>query len=337
MTNVYDPKIKYRTPTGWLDALTGEFTPVAFPRATAWNDDGLGIAANVGVDGIPGWTPAITIEDDTLICSTEGAVVEDVRVINGGIRVDAPNVTIRRCEIINGSFFNDYGAVIGNGVLYEDCTTRADPPGALLGLNTPWSTAGYTCNRCAILLNGEGWHTGNSGTPLADPDHPDGYTVRLYNCYAEIISQEGCGIVSDYHGDVLQAYDGGGGGVPLVIRNCTLRADPVPIPDCHASAHLGMGVTQAGPADIDGVFMHGASAVPLHADCGGKFRNIYITEDCVDIFAVAIDVYYWSITTVWDRVVLCDGITADGQPGPPTASVPYGWPGFGPLDPPPDD
>lgn len=324
MTIMKDPKVSYRVDGGWVDALTGVLTPdLGFPTVTS-----------VGVDGLDGWTPTTTVTDDNINIVETGAVLEDVRVVNGTILVRAPHVTLRRCEVINGSFTNDYGFSVYNDCLYEDCTVRATPPGFNLPLNAAWGNAGFTCRRCSIIDTNEGWHTGASeasGFTLADPTHPDGFAVRLYDCFARITGPIDCSELGiDYHGDVLQCFDGSNGGVPLIIRNCAMYSID-DLPDCGASAIFGCGFPQSQPVDIDGLILSGA-ALTYHNDCGGSIRNLFIEQDKWVFFGVSVDEVGWSLCTRWEAWNAVIG--PDGQVASLVARYPFGYPGFGPMDPP---
>ena len=336
MIDVRDPKISYRTETGWVDALTGAFESVAFPHATSWDINGVPLTCSVGVDGIDGWEPTTVVEGNYIITEPD-AVIEDVRVVGGAFAIGAPRVTLRRCEAYNGLFLNDYGPALGNGLLMEDCTQRGDPVGTSSPLNAAFTVNGYTCNRCATIGGIEGWHTGGSEIPLMDPDHPDGNTIRLYNCYGSIHFPVDCTALDiDWHGDVFQGFDGvpPGGGVQNIIRNTALYSTDE-LPDCGASAIIGIGAGHSQPVDFDGIILSG-SGTPLHADCGGKFRNIYIDASTTPyFFPVSIEPEFWPLVEVWENVFTVDGVTVDGQPGEILNTIPYGYPGYGPLDPPP--
>lgn len=317
MRTATDVQVSYRTEAGWVDALSGMLTPVQFPTATS-----------VGVDAIPGWTPTFTITDDNYQVFDAGAVVEDIRVVNGTIYARAPHVTIRRCEVINGSITNEYGNV-HNGMVVEDCTIRASPAGAAIPLNSAMGIAGYTVRRTAIIDTNEGPHTGFSDAVLDDPTDPLGYAVRIFDCYFQITGPMPCDGI-DYHGDILQCFDGGNGGVPLQIRNSTFISNDN-LPDCGASAGIGSGVGQSGLHDIDGLILAGAAA-SYHNDCGGTVRNMYFVDNSWIYFPVSIDTPYWPLITEWSAWTVV--LDENGQPTTRTHSVPHGYPGYGPFDPP---
>ena len=83
--------------------------------------------------------------------ATRGAVVEDVRIINANLVINADNVTVRRVEIQGGHIFNNASGRCHNGLLLEDVslvrgpgqiTSDADPPAI--------TTGGYLARRVKI-------------------------------------------------------------------------------------------------------------------------------------------------------------------------------------------
>lgn len=349
-----DPKISYRAAGGWIDALSGTFTPLlGWPTAT-----------NVGVAAIPGWEPTRTLVDENLFMFEEGGVVEDVRIINGGIGVNVPHVTVRRCEIINGGIFNDYHSTWQNDMRIEDCTIRSDPPGLWMAniYNTAAGFAGFTMKRCAIIDTNEGIHTGGSDIPLADPDDPLGYGVKLYDCYTNVIgprsSETGLycqydaaasaadpthppvGSWIDWHGDTIQAEDGptgsGLGGVPLTVRNCSNHSRDHTDPEDLISPDLGCGAsaifyTRPGmsmPPDVENLIVEGAG-FSIHNGCGGRWRNVHIIKDSYYYGPISFE--RWDNITLWEDVFISTW-GEDGNPVP-YGRVPFGYPGYGPLDP----
>jgi hypothetical protein len=316
---VTDPKVKYRTATGWLDPLTGETSVIRYPTINT-----------VGVNAIPGWTPTVTITDDNYRIIEPGAVVEDLHVINGSILVFAPHVTLRRCRIDNGAIINSDGPVVNNGLLIEDCTIESTPPSHEIPSNSCIIIAGYTVRRTACINVNEGYSTGGTAFTLADPTDPNGYAVRMYDSIT-VIHAPGAGPCPDYHGDGIQTVDiGGTGGTPLIIRNSVIKSIDF-LPDCGGSSCMDAFYGQSQPPDIDRLLLSGAAA-SYRGSAGGSIRNMVIENDKWAFFPVSIEEERWAGVTHWD-CVLCDGIDVDGQPGPLVARVPFGYPGFGPFDP----
>lgn len=329
-----DPTVHYRTATGWLDATNGVFTPnLGFPNA-----------ATVGVAAIPGWTPTTTIETEAgFIDFVEaGAVVEDIRFVDTSVVIRAPNITFNRCEFVGQTTLNDYGGHIANGLVYNDCTWRYDPPGygpggVVLGAGAVQG-AGYTLQRCAIIDAAEGIRTGGTLYDLLDPTHPLGYTVRIYNTYCQISGPQPCSAEQgvDYHGDAFQSVDTGlpGGGCPIRIRNSTLishdqRTTTQPpesvVPECGATSCMILHRYHNGFMDVDGVVLSGAGISLDLQNTDGSFRNVYIRDDSWAYHPVeSVD---WSevVEETWD-VVTCT-LDADLQPDVIMHRVPYGYNG----------
>lgn len=116
--------------------------------------------------------------------STAGAVIEDIRV-NGSIVVDAPNVTLRRVEVIGGTIENWPGSACNNGLLVDSSTIRrgtrqtaTDDPPAL-------GTGGYTARNVKIDGLREGFRVGGKYGGCGD--------VVIENSIARVASPDSCG------------------------------------------------------------------------------------------------------------------------------------------------
>jgi hypothetical protein len=341
MTNVYNPLVKYRTAEGWFDVATATTTTVEFPTAT-----------NVGVDAIEGWIPTTTIgspEAGELVQFSEtGGVLQDTRIY-GALMITAAHVTVRRCEVIGGVLSNGYGNTIGNDLLVEDCTVKLDPPG--VPQQGGEFTSGYSAigdtgmlvRRTAILDHIEGFRLGGSTMPLRDPAYTtDAHLTRMYNCYVRITGPHPCSPIQglDYHGDGLQAFDDGHAGVGLKVRNSTIisvdqwTTDQTPgvgDPGCGGTSCMICGTTQAQPFDIDGLLMSGAGYC-YECNNGGILKNLYIVDGSWVYHPLSIDRWDLVDEATWSGYI-CD-LDVDGQPSTIVGSIPYGYPGFGPLDPP---
>jgi hypothetical protein len=135
--------------------------------------------------------------------------VQDVRIVNANLIVDAPNVTIKRVEIQGGHIDNAPGSVCRNGMVVEDTTiirapgqvTRAtDQPGLMHG--------GYTARRVEIIGLPEAYRVGGRSLGCG--------AVTIENSFAKVVSPDVCG---DWHGDGVQGYDG----ATATIRNVTVE------------------------------------------------------------------------------------------------------------------
>jgi hypothetical protein len=336
-TNV---RVSYRIEGAWVDALTGATTPVfaGFPNDTT-----------VGIAQFPGWEPDVVVEDqvDGWYIDETDAVIEDVRYLNTPVIVRATNVTFRRCEFIGCILDNNYNTDLWNRMVVEDCTLKCDPPGfrPLVGHSLPSiATGGYTARRVALIDVTEGFRTGGSNYTLQDESDLLGKQVRLIDCYSRHTGPDPCtaqdGI--DYHGDGLQTFDGALGGVPLVIRNCRFKSidkrtteqpEEEPLPLCSGTSCIISGFHQSLEADVDGFLMGGAAAT-FAVESGGDFRNLYFEDDDWVFTPVSVSSDGWNRIGDWSALVCT--LDANGQPDLITGSIPHGYPGFGPFDPPPE-
>jgi hypothetical protein len=158
--------------------------------------------------GVPlGWKPTSTYTK-TLRISVNGAVLEDVRLVNSDLVIDANDVTVRRVEILGGHIFNDTRGQCHNGLVLEDVslvrapgqvTTDADPPAV--------GTGGYIARRVKIEGLPEGFRVGGRSRGCT--------AVTIEDSYVKIAFPELC---RDWHGDGIQGYDG----AALTVRNVTL-------------------------------------------------------------------------------------------------------------------
>lgn len=163
---------------------------------------------NPATTGTPlGWVPVSTRTTDLRV-TTAGTVVQDLRLVNADLIIDAANVTVRRVEILGGRVNNFTGSVCRNGLVLEDVsilrapgqTTRySDPPAVQHG--------GYTARRVEILDLPEAFRVGGAGSGCGP--------VTIENTFARVTSPDVCG---DWHGDGIQGYDG----PAMTIRNVTL-------------------------------------------------------------------------------------------------------------------
>jgi hypothetical protein len=322
---IRDPRIQYRTATGWIDAFTGiETTDLGWP----WED-------TVGVDAIDGWEPAEIIDgEDGLDILEAGAVVEDIRITGGGtLQVRAPNVTLRRCEVINGSIQNMYGETCYNNLLIEDCTVRAVPQGTSLFFNKAIGDAGFTAKRCAIIDCTEGFRMGGTDFELANTDIANGYDVRIYDSFVRIAHPIGCTAETDFHGDAFQTFDNFGGGFRTYIRNCATDSINDEDAGCIVNAGIITGPDQATLVDIDRMLIHGGIYSIFNDDIAMNVLNLYFVEDSWLFGPIAFNDTTWENMGEWSAYVCTRD--AAGQVATVTGTVPRDYPGFGPFDPPP--
>ena len=183
--------------------------------------------------------------------------------INGSLIINAPNVTIRRVEVIGGSINNFQGPTCQNGLVIENTTVRRGS-GQTSGDFPAINAGGYTAR--GVLIDGlpEGFRVGGVG---------DCGPVVIENSYARVVAPDVCG---DWHGDGLQGYFG----PALTIRNTVLEfiersgcggTAPFFVPD-------GQGNTSV---DIDGLIVIGGGysfrlGVPSHRQTSEDRRGLVV-------------------------------------------------------------
>jgi hypothetical protein len=153
---------------------------------------GFPTPSNTGVPA--GWVPARTLTSD-LEVKQAGAVIQDVRLLNADIIVEAPNVTIRRVDLQGGALTNFVGNPCQGGMVVED-TTIEPPPGKIYSVETEGviEASGYTARRVKIWRRSEGFRAEENCGP-----------VRIEHSFAKIVIPPGrC----DLHADGLQGYGG---------------------------------------------------------------------------------------------------------------------------------
>lgn len=216
--------------------------------------------ANTGVPA--GWTPVST-RTTTMTVSTAGAVIQDIRFTNGAdLIINAPNVTVRRVEMVGNSYIvNDPGPTCNGGLLIEDVSIVSAPgqvggiPGAVI------STGSYTARRVEINAADEGFRVGGK-------DYGCG-PVSISDSYIKIIPPANCG---DWHGDGIQGWQG----PALTIRNVTIDFNE--IGGCGGTAPFfypsGQGNTSV---DIDRLLVKGGG-FPFRNGMPGKVLNLKVVD-----------------------------------------------------------
>ena len=240
--------------------------------------------------GLPaGWAPAETIEGGYVV-STAGSVVEDLRIY-GDLVVTAPDVTVRRVDVVGGSVQNQ-GVACANGLAISDSriSTGTDGVG---GDGPAISGGGYTADNVLIVDSVEGFRVGGHLDAGCGP-------VIIRNSFAHIVPPDHCG---DWHGDALQGYDGAG----VTVRNSVLWLDESP--SCGGTGPFIYSDNE-GTVDVDRLVVRG-SGYPFRLYGPGSVLDLNIVQD-PDWYG-PIDVR-GALVTAWSaRIVTLDG---EGQPEP---------------------
>ncbi|MFC7788620.1 DUF4082 domain-containing protein [Microbacterium sp. MAHUQ-60] len=259
------PVVKPTTPpvTTPKPPVTAPKPPVTAPKppVTAPTTPAAGRFPTASTTGIPsGWTPKTKVTGDYWV-RTDGAVVEDLQITSGAIRVAAKNVTLRRISGTDASVSNYTNGVCYNGLKIEDSsfvtkgrTTDSGDP--VIG------PGGYTVNN--VLIDGapEGLRVGGKGLGCGD--------VNVTSSFVRIAAPQVC---NDWHGDGIQGYDGG----RLVVRNSAIVMNESN--GCHGTAPFfypgGQGNTSI---DVDGLIVSGAG-YPFRSGMPGKVKNLNVVEN----------------------------------------------------------
>lgn len=266
------------TPRPTTSTTTSPTTPVTgFPTRTT-----VGVPAN--------WTPTKSVTGNYTV-STAGAVVQDLRITNGSLIVNAPNVTVRRVEILGGSINNFAGSACQNGLVIEDTTVGRSPNQPTSGDSPAIGVGGYTARRVKIDGLPEGFRVGGKG--YCGP-------VTIENSFASVSSPDIC---TDWHGDGLQGYDG----PALTIKNSYL--DMIMRSNCGGTAPFfypyGQGNTSV---NIDGLIVKGGG-YSFRLGMPGSVRNLHFVNSSW-IFG-PLDVKC-SALTAWDAKI--STLNSAGQP-----------------------
>lgn len=243
------------TPTPTETPTTPPPTTPTDPPTTPAPSGRFPTAATAGVP--TGWTPTRTINGDHRV-TTAGATVSDLR-INGSLIIAAPNVTVRRVEVVGGVINNWPGSACNNGLTVEDTTIRrgartTDSGTPVLG------DGGYTARNVLIDGAAEGFRAG--GKPNCGP-------VTIVDSYARVTSPDQC---ADWHGDGIQGY----GGAALTVRNTVLVLSERN--GCAGTAAFFVPANQGNTSvDIDGLIVQGGG-YPFRLGVPGSVKNLHVVN-----------------------------------------------------------
>lgn len=240
----------------------------------------------------PGWTPSTTTSS-TINVTTNGAVVQDVRLTNGaGIDVRAQNVTIRRVELDGGHVNNQPESTCGNGLLIEDTSFLG--PDLEAGQEAAIRFGGYTARRVEIQDRHEGFRV--SSQPACGP-------VTIEDSFAHIVAPSPCG---DWHGDGIQGFDGSA----VTVHNVTIDMRTT---GCFGTAPFFYPKNQGntGPATINRLLVMG-QGYPFRLGTTGTVNVLRVVNNSWIFGPVDVDC---SQVSQWDaRKVTIDSnyaVTAD--------------------------
>ncbi|WP_162605810.1 DUF4082 domain-containing protein [Jiangella aurantiaca] len=260
---VYDTSDAPLPPVPPLPGESPSTTPTPTPSATPTRPaepSNPGAFPTRESAGLPAdWKPVREVSGDLRITEA-GAVVEDLRVTNGTIYVDAPNVTLRRIDAVGTNVVNDPRNVCRNGLVIEDSTftprsRTSDQDIFVIG------PGGYTARN--ILVDGV-----PEGLRAAGDDYGcEGVTIE--DSFIQVSPPTECG---DWHGDGVQGYYGG----HLKVRNSTVILEERD--GCWGTAAFFYPHSQGNTSlDVDGLLVAGGG-YPFRNGMPGSVRNLNVVE-----------------------------------------------------------
>ncbi len=223
--------------------------------------------------------------------TTAGAVIEDLRVTNGSLIIDAPNVTVRRVEVIGGGIDNWPGSTCRNGLLIENSTVRRGAAPTTDAGTAAVGQGGYTARNVLIDGLAEGFRVGGKSGGCGP--------VVIENSYARVVSPDVCG---DWHGDGIQGYDG----AKLTVRNSVLVLEERG--GCGGTAPFFYPDQGNTSVEVDGLIVQGGGA-SFRLETPGTVHNLKVVDKS----------WFYSPTSVncsalssWDAQIVT--LDAAGQP-----------------------
>lgn len=256
------PRRVARSTNFWIDPLfiRDDQTPTDDPTTITETPSEAAFPTQA-TTGVPaGWIPKQVVNGTHRI-TQPGAVVEDIRV-NGSIEIAAPDVTLRRVEVVGGGIDNFTGPTCQGGLLVEDTTIRRDPAGTTRASDPPALGAGsFTARRVEVDGLPEGFRVGGRASGCGP--------VLIEGSWARVVRPDECG---DWHGDGIQGYDG----PALTVRRTSLILDES---GCGGTAPFfypaGQGNTSV---DIDGLLIDGGG-YGFRLGTPGTVRGLAIVKD----------------------------------------------------------
>ena len=240
--------------------------------------------------GLPeGWQPRREVSG-TYQVTTPGAVVEDLRITNGTIEVSAPDVTLRRVELVGSRITNTTGDGCATGMVIEESDIVAG-----VGVMSVVGAGSYSVRNVAIDGVSEGLRVGGVSSGCG--------AVTVDQTYIRIVSPTPCG---DWHGDGIQGYDGG----RLTVRDTTIVFDERP--DCGGTAPFFYPDNQgnSGPVDIDGLLVQGGG-YPFRLGMPGVVRNLAVVDGSWGYHPIEVNC---TLVTEWQAQIVT--LDRSGQPRP---------------------
>lgn len=223
--------------------------------------------------GVPrDWKPRRTVRGDYHVRKA-GAVVEDLRVLRGDLVVEAPDVTLRRVEVLGGSIDNLPGSTCGNGLVIRRSTIGRAPGEVTRGDFPAINGGGYTARRVKISGLPEGFRVGGHSLGCGP--------VTVVDSFARIVSPDVC--TTDWHGDGLQGYDG----ARLTVRDSRLELHERT--GCGGTAPFFYPSGQGNASvDVDGLLVEGGG-FPFRLGMSGRVQDLRIVANSWGYGPISVD------------------------------------------------
>ena len=211
--------------------------------------------------GLPnGWQPTQQVSGNYYVRQA-GAVVQDLRITDGTIIIEAANVTLRRIDYVGSTVINGLGSTCYPNLLIEDSdftangrTSDADNPVIQFG--------GYTARNIVVDGVPEGLRVGGADINCGP--------VSVIDSFIRVKSPDAC---TDWHGDGIQGY----GGNKVTVRNTTLLMQVVN--ECYGTAPFFYPKNQGNTeVDIDGLLVGGSSGYPFRSGMPGPVKNLNVID-----------------------------------------------------------
>ena len=235
-------------------------TPTPAPTTPPSSGSGSGTFPTRDSAGLPaGWQPKQSITGDYVV-KTAGAVVSDLKITNGTIVIQAPNVTLQRIQFVGSKVLNGQGSTCYANLLVQDSDFTAN--GTTTDKDDPVIQFGsYTARNLMIDGVPEGLRVGGSDINCGP--------VAVYDSYIRVKSPTNCG---DWHGDGIQGY----GGEKVTVRNTTIVMQVVN--GCYGTAPFFYPKNQGNTSvDIDGLMVSGGG-YPFRNGMPGPVKNLKVVD-----------------------------------------------------------
>ena len=205
-----------------------------------------------------GWVPTQSVSGDYYV-RTAGAVVSDLKITNGSIIIQAPNVTLNRIQAIGSYVVNGQSTTCYPNLLVENSTFTQ--PGTTHDSDDPVIQYGsYTAKNIVIDGYPEGLRVSDGGANCG--------AVSVIDSFIRVKSPTVCG---DWHGDGIQGY----GGDKVTVRNTTILMQVTN--GCYGTAPFFYPKNQGNTSvDIDGLLVGGSTGYPFRDGMPGTVKNLNV-------------------------------------------------------------